>query len=201
MISTVTGTVVARGADHVVVDTAGGVGYQLAVSTETLRGVPAEGERVSLLAHTIVREDLLALHGFSSEPERQLFLLLISVSGVGPKVAMAALSGGSVRDLLAALATGDAKRFQAVPGIGKRTAERIILELREKVAADLESGDDRPEPGSAGAGPRADAREGLLGLGFDPPEVERLLDRVDGETAEELIAAALGASSADRGAP
>ena len=102
--------------------------------------MPAVGERVSLHAHLIPRDDALALYGFATEDERELFLSLISVSGVGPKVAMAALSGGSTRELLRALAAGDAKRFQAVPGIGKRTAERIIVELREKVAGELDEG-------------------------------------------------------------
>ncbi len=86
----------------------------------------------------------MSLYGFATEEERDLFLMLISVSGVGPKVAIAALSGGAVRDLLAAIAAGDAKRFQAVPGIGKRTAERIIVELREKVAGELSAGRRRP---------------------------------------------------------
>ena len=100
--------------------------------------MPATGSDAFLHAELISREDSLALYGFSSEEERDLFRLLISVSGVGPKVAIATLSGGSARDLLRAIAAGDAKRFQAVPGIGKRTSERIIVELREKVAGALE---------------------------------------------------------------
>ena len=99
---------------------------------------PAAGSEAFLHAELIAREDSLALYGFATEDERELFRMLISVSGVGPKVAMAALSGGSSRELLRAIAAGDTKRFQAVPGIGKRTAERIIVELREKVAGALE---------------------------------------------------------------
>ena len=133
MIAAVRGEVMVRRPDHVVVD-AGGVGYRLAVSSETLKAVPATGREVFLHAELISREDSLALFGFASEEERDLFGELISVSGVGPKVAMAALSGGPTRELLRAIAAGDAKRFQAVPGIGKRTSERIIVELREKVA-------------------------------------------------------------------
>jgi len=117
------------------------VGYRLAVSAETLRGVPAAGKQVQLNAHLVMRDDAIQLYGFSSEAERDLFLMLIGVQGVGPKVALAVLSGGSPRDLTAAMASGDSARFQAVPGIGKRTAERIIVELREKVA-DAASGDD-----------------------------------------------------------
>ncbi|HET6831906.1 MAG TPA: Holliday junction branch migration protein RuvA [Solirubrobacterales bacterium] len=187
MIAAVTGAVISRRGDHVVVD-AGGVGYRLAVSAETLRTVPAVGERVSLHAHLIPRDDALALYGFATEDERELFLALISVSGVGPKVAMAALSGGTTGELMRALAAGDAKRFQAVPGIGKRTAERIIVELREKVAGELEEG---TPPVAAEDGARAEAREGLIGLGYTPVEVERLLTEATGESAEELIASAL----------
>jgi Holliday junction DNA helicase RuvA len=192
MIAAVTGEVISRRSDHVVVD-AGGVGYRLAVSAETLRTVPAVGERVSLHAHLIPRDDALALYGFATEDERELFLSLISVSGVGPKVAMAALSGGSTGELLRALAAGDAKRFQAVPGIGKRTAERIIVELRERVAGELEEG---AATVSSEEGAREEAREGLLGLGYTPVEVERLLATADGETAEELVASALRSARA-----
>lgn len=187
MIAAVSGEVIARRGDHVVVDAAG-VGYRLAVSGETLRTVPAVGERVSLHAHLIARDDSLALYGFAGEDERELFLALISVSGVGPKVAMATLSGGSPSELLRAIAAGDAKRFQAVPGIGKRTAERIIVELRERVAGELDEGASTV---AAESGARAEAREGLIGLGYTPLEAERLLTGASGESAEELIAVAL----------
>jgi holliday junction DNA helicase RuvA len=192
MIAAVTGEVVSRRTDHVVID-AGGVGYRLAVSAETLRTVPAVGERVSLHAHLIPRDDALALYGFATEDERELFLSLISVSGVGPKVAMATLSGGSTGELLRALAAGDAKRFQAVPGIGKRTAERIIVELRERVAGELEEGTATV---SSEDGAREEARDGLLGLGYTPVEAERLLAAAGGETAEELVASALRSARA-----
>jgi Holliday junction DNA helicase RuvA len=188
MIAAVSGEVVVRRSDHVVLGTTGGVGYRLAVSAETLRTVPAVGERVSLHAHLIPRDDALALYGFATEDERELFLALISVSGVGPKVAMAALSGGSTGELLRALAAGDAKRFQAVPGIGKRTAERIIVELREKIAGEL---DESVAPVAGESGAREEAREDLIGLGYTPLEAERLLASASGETAEELVAAAL----------
>jgi len=187
MIAAVSGAVISRRSDHVVIDAAG-VGYRLAVSAETLRTVPAVGERVSLHAHLIPRDDALALYGFATEDERELFLSLISVSGVGPKVAMAALSGGTTGELLRALAAGDAKRFQAVPGIGKRTAERIIVELRERVAGELDEG---VATVSAEDGAREEAREGLIGLGYTPIEAERLLGAASGDTAEELVASAL----------
>jgi len=199
VIASVSGDVLVRRPDHVVIDAAG-VGYRLAISNETLRSVPGAGERATLHAHLIARDDSMALYGFATEDERDLFLALISVSGVGPKVALAALSGGPVRELLKAIATGDAKRFQAVPGIGKRTAERIIVELREKVAGELADEDgDVPDAGT-GPGPRSEAREGLLGLGYTPIEAERLLDGVEGETAEDLIAAVLRQPGNERAA-
>ena len=146
---------------------------------------PPVGERVSLHAHLIARDDSLALYGFATEDERELFLSLTTVSGVGPKVAMATLSGGSVGELLRALAAGDAKRFQAVPGIGKRTAERIIVELRERVAGEL---DEAAAVVTTESTAREEAREGLLGLGYTPIEVERLLATAEGESAEEIVA-------------
>ena len=187
MIAAVSGEVISRRGDHVVIEAAG-VGYRLAVSAETLRSVPAVGERISLHAHLIPRDDALALYGFATEDERELFLSLVSVSGIGPKVAMAALSGGSTGELARAIAAGDAKRFQAVPGIGKRTAERIIVELRERIADEL--GDDVSTVDPEGSS-RTEAREGLVGLGYTPVEAERLLGAATGETAEDLIATAL----------
>ena len=197
MIAAVSGEILTRRVDHVVIDAAG-VGYRLAVSAETLRTIPPVGERAFLHAHLISRDDSLALYGFATEDERDLFLMLISISGVGPKVALAALSGGPVGELLRAIASGDAKRFQAVPGIGKRTAERIIVELREKVAGEL---DDAPSiPSGTGGGPREEARDGLVNLGYTPTEAERLLATAAGESAEELIASALRQGRGDRAA-
>jgi Holliday junction DNA helicase RuvA len=196
MIALVAGEVIVRRPGAVVVQTAGGVGYGLAVSAETLRQVPAVGRPVSLLAHLVVRDDALALYGFATEEERDLFLLLISVQSVGPKVALAVLSGGTPRELAAALAAGDTARLQAVPGIGKRTAERIVVELREKVGVD--GAPTVPLPGSPGPGddPLRLAREGLVELGFAAAEADALLDGLPGETAEELLQGALRAARA-----
>ena len=177
MIALVSGSVAVRRGDHVVID-CGGVGYKLSVSAETLRHVPAVGRDVLLHAHLVVRDDALQLYGFATEEERELFLMLLSVQSVGPKVALAVLSGGPPRELLAAIAAGDTARFQAVPGIGKRTAERIIVELREKVGATV------PGPVitiSRGDDPRMLARDGLIGLGYSPQEADELLDGATGE--------------------
>jgi Holliday junction DNA helicase RuvA len=190
VIASVNGTVTVRRPDHVVIE-CGGVGYRLAVSAETLKAVPAVGKQKLLHSHLVMRDDGMYLYGFSSEEERELFLLLIGVQGVGPKVALAVLSGGTTKELLRAIAAGDSARFQAVPGIGKRTADRIIVELREKVAGEsaieeivITKTDD----------PRTLARQGLVGLGFSSQEADELLADADGETPEDLIGEALRAA-------
>ena len=164
MIALLRGEVAVRRADHVVI-LCGGVGHRAAVSAETLRHVPAVGGETTLHTHLIVRDDALALYGFHSEQERDLFLMLLSVQAVGPKVALAVLSAGPPRELVAALAAGDAARLQAVPGIGKRTAERIIVELREKVgvSADIDVGAGPAAPRSRPAAWRARARSPATG--------------------------------------
>jgi Holliday junction DNA helicase RuvA len=197
MIAMLRGEVALRRAEHVVL-MCGGVGYHLAVSAETLRHVPAVGGEATLHTHLVVREDALILHGFHSEQERDLFLMLLSVQAVGPKVAMAVLSSGSPRELMAAIAGADAKRFQAIPGIGKRTAERIIVELRERIQVhppdgDLPSvaADADGQVTAARLGPRGLAHQGLVALGYDALEAEEMLHGARGESAEDLIAQAL----------
>ncbi len=186
MIALISGTVAVRRSDHVVIDCTG-VGYRLAVSSETLKHVPAVGNQLLLHTHLVVRDDALALYGFATEEERDLFLMLLGVQTVGPKMALAVLSGAAPRELLSAVASGDLVRLRG-PGVGKRTAERIIVELREKVGAAL--------PGDAITVARSDdppsqAREALLGLGYSPAEIDELLDGARGESTEELIAHAL----------
>lgn len=188
MIASVRGELIARDNDRVVVET-GGVGYSLMVSTETLKAVPAIGQEVFLFAEMIVRDDSISLYGFSSQAEREMFTLLITVSGVGPRVAISALSTATPRLLAQALVDGDITTFQNVPGIGKRTAERIILELQYKVE-DIAYA--RPVAQSAAGGQAVDlARAGLMGLGYDSAEADSLLASVEGDSAEDLIAAAL----------
>src|SRR3954452_19295898 len=179
MIASVHGTVTVRRPDHVVVECAG-VGYRLAVSAQTLHRVPPAGKEGLLHTHLVLRDDGMHLYGFASEEERELFLMLIGVQGVGPKVALAVLSGGTTRELLNAMATGDSARFQAVPGIGKRTADRIIVEVREKVTQVRDeivvTKTDAPRPL---------AGQGLFGLGFPAQEADELLDNSDGESPED----------------
>jgi holliday junction DNA helicase RuvA len=187
MIALISGTVAVRRKDSVVVD-CGGVGYRLAVSAETFRKVPAVGQDVTLHAHLVVRDDALALYGFATEQERELFLMLLGVQAVGPKVALAVLSGAPSRELLAAVAAGDVARLQAAPGVGKRTAERIVVELREKVGVAPPAGEitvARVE------NPVSLARDALLGLGYTASEVEELLDGAPSGSTEQLISHAL----------
>jgi holliday junction DNA helicase RuvA len=187
MIALLSGTVAVRRADHVVVD-CHGVGYRLAVSAHTLRSVPAVGSDTQLHTHLVVRDDALQLYGFATEQERELFLMLLGVQAVGPKVALAVLSAGPPRELLVSVAAGDAARLQAVPGIGKRTAERIVVELREKVDAAV------PEQAikvMRAEDPRALAREALIELGYGAQEADVLLESAGGERPEDLVADAL----------
>ncbi|MCW2991233.1 MAG: ruvA, partial [Solirubrobacterales bacterium] len=174
MIASVAGDVAVRRGDHVVLETAGGVGYRLAVSAETLRQVPPVGGNVSLLSHLVVRDDAMVLYGFATEEERELFELLLTVQGVGPKMALAVLGGGGPRDVISTIAAGDARTLQGAPGVGKRIAERIVAELREKVGIDLPD-DGGPIVVVRSDGPHELARAGLLELGYEPVEADRLL--------------------------
>ena len=186
MIALLEGRVAVRRVDHIVI-TCHGVGYRLAVSAETMRHIPRVGKEATVFTHLIVRDDALLLYGFATEEERDLFLMLIGVQAVGPKMALAVLSGGPPREVLGAVAAGDTARLQAAPGIGKRTAERIVVELREKVGTVA----DEPIVIHRGDDPRMLARDGLIGLGFSPLEADKLLDGAPGETPEDLIAHAL----------
>ncbi len=192
MIERLQGIVAAKTAEHVVLDVAG-VGFLLEVSATTLRDVPAVGSQLLLFSHLHVREDLLQLFGFSTEDERVLFRLFLGVSKIGPRLALAALSCRRPAELRRALVGGDVALFSSVPGIGRKTAERLVLELRDKV------GDVVPAlPGSSGApaaedGPMALARAALLELGYAPQEAEKVLSGVDADqSVEGIIRQALG---------
>jgi Holliday junction DNA helicase RuvA len=196
MIERLTGTLAAVTGEAVVVDV-GGVGFLVDVSAITYRDLPAVGAPLVLLTHLQVREDALQLYGFSTEEERELFRLFIGVSKIGPKLALAALSSRRPVALKRALATGDVAAFSSVPGIGKKTAERLILELKDKVGdLSLSAGG----PGGAGVldyddGPLSVARAALLELGFASAEVDKLLARADStQPVESIIKQALAGS-------
>ena len=187
MIALIRGVVAARQGGSVVVDCAG-VGYLVSVSEQSLVDVPGVGADVSLHTHMVVRDDAMQLYGFSTVEERELFLLLVTVPSVGPKLALAVTGSAPTDALGSAIASGDAQRLQSIPGIGKRTAERICLDLKDSLGAF--AGIASASTGSI----RSDARDALLGLGMAEREVEQLLDEVEGSTAEEIIQAALRVS-------
>lgn len=198
MIERVRGTLLATGASHVVVEV-GGVGLTLSASSATIAALPRIGEEAKLLSYLVVREDALQLYGFGSEAERELFLLLLGVQAIGPKLALAVLSSGDPGVVGAAIASGDAKRLQAVPGVGKRTAERIVVELRDKIApglAEVASGGGALGSAAASSDPRILARQALEGLGFAPAELESMLAGIEADSVEDLVSAALKKSRA-----
>jgi holliday junction DNA helicase RuvA len=172
----------------------GGVGLLLRVSPTTIRTLPPAGAEVALQAHLVVREDALDLYGFATRAERELFESFVSVSGVGPRLALALCGLDAPDALRLALARGDAAKLQAAPGVGKRTAERVVLELRDRLgaAAANGAGPDGP-PKAGGADAFLAAREGLVGLGFRPEEAEAALaDAPEAADAEALIRHGLG---------
>ncbi len=196
MIERLNGVVAAKGGEGLVVDV-GGVGFLAEVSAVTLGDMPPVGECCVLFTHLHVREDALQLFGFSSEEERELFRLFIGVSKIGPKLALAALSCRRPRDLKRALALGDVALFSSVPGIGKKTAERLILELRERVGDMVVLAGEGAGGGAyVGDGSLALARAALVELGMPLMEADRVLAKADPEApVETIIRQALGGRS------
>jgi len=176
MIARLRGRAVANTPEGLVLDV-GGVGYLVAATPSAVRKVDGADE-VSLHTYLHVREDVLQLYGFAEAAERELFMQLLSVNGIGPKVALSIVSGSPVADLRRAIALEDAARFQAIPGIGKKTAERIVLELKEKLAAGA------PEPATSGA-PQVVARDALVALGWSLVEAEHALAQTDPDASPE----------------
>lgn len=168
-----------------------GVGYELEAPMSTFYGLPAVGEPVALFTHLVVREDAHVLYGFGGEDERRLFRALIKVSGVGPKIALGLLSGMSVADFNQNIQAQDVGSLTRVPGIGRKTAERLIVEMRDRlVAPQLSTGlAGQPINGS----PETEAYDALIALGYRPPEATRLLKAAGPGThsTEELIRRAL----------
>jgi holliday junction DNA helicase RuvA len=185
VISSLRGKVVARMLDGVVLDV-NGVGYRVQTTLRALRKAQAKGE-VTLDTYLHVREDALQLYGFAEPAERELFEHFLSVSGVGPKVALAILSGSTPADLRRAIALEDTTRFVAIPGIGKKTAERVVLELKEKIGP-VDSLPGAPEHELV-------ARDALVELGYSVMEAERALASTDPEAEpEERVRQALRAA-------
>jgi Holliday junction DNA helicase RuvA len=190
MIAHLRGTLLACSPGHAIVD-CHGVGYEVTVSMNTFTQLPEAGREVALFIHTHVREDQLALFGFATTDEKALFERLISVGGIGPTLAVKILGGISTSELVGAIRGGDAMRLTRMPGVGKKTAERMVLELKDKLDAF----------GAAPAAPRPrhaieeDVLSALINLGYQQPAAEKALEKLgpaDGRSFEELFRAALG---------
>jgi Holliday junction DNA helicase RuvA len=194
MIASLRGRVLQKQPNRVIVDVQG-VGYELYVPLSTFYEIGDEGAEVVLRAYTHVREDALQLYGFLTDLEKQLFERLIAISGIGPKVAIAVLSGMDPRDLVSAVQRADVVRLTGIPGVGKKTAERIVLELRDRMTQIAASG----APGAA-AGPgsadrmRADLLSALQNLGYHRPQAEKAVDAALTSAPDATFEQALKAS-------
>lgn len=192
MIALLTGKIRRKATDYLIVDVSG-VGYQVQAPLSTFCNIPEPDQDVTLHIHTHLREDSLTLFGFLTLPEKEMFLLLMSVSGIGPKLALAVLSSLSVRDLSCALRGADDSTLCAIPGIGKKTAARMVLELKDKINAIMPAGDSaetRARPDHA-----EDVISALINLGYKPGQAEdavkKARERTPGLMVEGLLREAL----------
>lgn len=198
MIGFVRGRLAAKHPPALTVDV-GGVGYELEAPMSTFYGLPSLGAEVSLHTHLVVREDAHVLFGFATERERSLFRELIKVSGIGPRIALAILSGVTVDEFHRCVESEDVATLVRVPGIGRKTAERLVIEMRDRlkvVAGVAPTGAAGSLPGST-PNPQAEAFSALVALGYRPAEVTRLLQKVDAsvKSTEDLIRQALRAAA------
>jgi Holliday junction DNA helicase RuvA len=190
MIGTLRGTLTAKLAPQVILE-CHGVGYQVETPMSTFLELPPIGQEVFLYTQLQVREDAQTLYGFSSIEEKGLFRNLLRVSGVGAKLALSVLAAMSVRDFERCVRHEDAGVLVKIPGIGKKTAERLIIELRDRIAKASAGGAGNVD--SSAGGPRSEAADALIALGYKPPEVNRLLSQleIDGKSAADIIRLAL----------
>jgi holliday junction DNA helicase RuvA len=187
------GTLADKGVDHIVVDV-GGVGFEVNISLQTLEALPPAGEPVTLLTHLAVREDALTLFGFATADERAAFELCTSVQGIGPKLAMAILSSLAPAELARAVRSGDHARLVRIPGIGKKTAERLVLELRDKIeraGLGAQVAGARPRSPTEKAGVPAQVASALANLGYRAQDAERAAQMACDEAAPETPVAEL----------
>ena len=195
MIGWLRGTLAHKEPPFLVVEV-GGVGYEVEAPMSTCFRLPATGEAVRLLTHLLVREDHHTLFGFATEPERRLFRDLIKVSGVGAKTALGVLSGMDVAAFIRAVESDDVASLIRLPGIGRKTAERIVIEMRDRIRHPGLAGAASTAGGAAGSGelePRTEALDALVALGYKSPEARRMLERVpeSANSTEELLRAVL----------
>ncbi len=195
MIGRLSGKLIEKNPPSLMLDVQG-VGYEIDAPMSTFYKLPALGADVALFTHLLVREDAQLLYGFATASERSVFRLLLKVNGVGAKVALAIQSGLSAEELVNCIANNDVAALVRVPGIGKKTAERVILDLKDKLSA-FAGSEANPVSTSGGESVRTQAEEALASLGYKPAEAKRLLDKSagDAQTVEELIRAALRGAS------
>lgn len=191
MIGRIAGRLLLKQPPMLLVDV-GGVGYEIEAPMSTFYGLPAVGEAVALHTHLTVREDAHLLFGFATATERTLFRELIRISGVGPKLALAILSGMGVDEFWITVRAGDAVRLTKLPGVGRKTADRLIVEMRDR-ADKAELTPPLPGAGTAEATPLQEARAALTALGYKPAEIQRFTEAVykDGMNTEQIIQEAL----------
>jgi Holliday junction DNA helicase RuvA len=190
MIASLRGTLVGKAPNRLIVDVAG-VGYDVQVPLSTFYVLGEEGSTVTLRVHTHVREDAISLFGFASTLELELFTRLIAINGIGPKLALAVLSGIEPHDLVRAIRLQDVARLTAIPGVGKKTAERIGLELKDRLPATMQAPEPTPHAASPGDQMRDDLLSALLNLGYQRQTAEKALDRVLEEAPDSGFEAAL----------
>ena len=196
MIAHLSGLLLSKTPSSVIID-AGGIGYEVVVPLSTFCSLPEKNQRVSLNIYTHVREDALALFGFGTELEKEIFLMLTSVSGIGPKLSVNILSGIGPQDLLEAMASGDTGRLRAIPGVGKKTAERIALELKDRASRTIgyQEISQGPVPDTEEKRLMDDAFSALLNLGYSAKAVKMALEKarpgIEEMTLEGLIRKAL----------
>ena len=199
MIGRITGILLEKQAPELLIDVQG-LGYEVQVSLTTFFDLPGCGEKVTLHTHFVVREDAQLLYGFAQQSERELFRTLIKVSGVGPKMALAILSGMTARDFVRCVQNNDTGTLVKLPGVGKKTAERLIVEVRDKLASfsdkfgdGLEAGSQSLPLSSKQSHVIAEAESALIALGYKPQEAARMVnavvsdDAANTQTSEELI--------------
>lgn len=197
MIAHLNGTLLYKQATTVILDV-GGVGYEVTIPLSTFYELPNVTEPVQLRIYTHVREDALQLYGFKSSRERELFLRLISVSGIGPKLGITLLSGMSADEMIASIKSNNIAKLTLIPGVGRKTAERLVVELREKLAS-LSTAETEEEPGVGAAFPsevsadsiRSDALSALLNLGYQRASAEKAIDNSLAEDGEKSVESVL----------
>lgn len=199
MIAHLSGNLIFKSIDSLTVDV-GGVGYEVFAPLSTFYVLPEEGEDVNLLIYTHVKEDAIKLFGFLQSREKEVFIKLLSVSGIGPKLALNILSGIEVDDFLNSLRRDDLARINAIPGVGKKTAERLLLELKDKIKLEpLTEGEAAEAPAAAAGDHFDDALSAMVNLGYKKPEVEKALAQLATEerewSVESLIKESLKALS------